>query len=234
MFSSVPQRCQKTCFLRHLTTIGVVAGLAVSCGRSSPSSPSPSTGSVVNLSANLSYCVDELTRYRASAGQPPLARSAELETFAAQAAQNDGLSHQPHHWFATTDGGGLSAAENEILWWQGYGVHSVIEQGLQQMWNGRPNGEHYDIMVGPYSQVAAGFSLTDPREPSPRTSGDRAASDRDARQKGWRPYFKSTRVPRIFWLLRALRKFGTRRSINSKYDDSAGVFVCELYSTSSR
>src|SRR5689334_648976 len=36
-------------------------------------------------------------------------------------------------------------------------------------------------------------------------------------------YLRRTRVPRIFWLLSALRKFGTRRSISSKYDDSAGV-----------
>jgi hypothetical protein len=29
-------------------------------------------------------------------------------------------------------------------------------------------------------------------------------------------YLSSTRVPRIFWLLSALRKFGTNRSISSK------------------
>jgi hypothetical protein len=29
-------------------------------------------------------------------------------------------------------------------------------------------------------------------------------------------YFRRTRVPRIFWLLKVLRKFGTRRSISSK------------------
>ena len=45
---------------------------------------------------------------------------------------------------------------------------------------------------------------------------------------GMNLHFSRTRVPRIFWLLSALRKFGTRRSISSKYDDSAGVFVCAL------
>ena len=35
-------------------------------------------------------------------------------------------------------------------------------------------------------------------------------------------------MPRIFWLLSALRKFGTSRSINSKYDDSAGVFCLRV------
>ena len=45
----------------------------------------------------------------------------------------------------------------------------------------------------------------------------------------WRVrHLSRTRVPRIFWLLSALRKFGTSRSISSKYDDSAGVFCCAL------
>lgn len=41
-------------------------------------------------------------------------------------------------------------------------------------------------------------------------------------------YFSRTRDPRIFWLLNALRKLGTSRSISSKYDDKAGVFCCAL------
>ena len=32
----------------------------------------------------------------------------------------------------------------------------------------------------------------------------------------------------IFWLLSVLRKLGISRSISSKYDESAGVFCCEL------
>jgi uncharacterized protein YkwD len=159
MHGSAPQLCHKPRFFRRrLTLVCLVAGVAASCGRSSPSSPSPSAGASVNLSANLSYCADEVNRYRASVGRPPLTRSADLEAFAAQAAQNDGVSHQAHHWFAMTNGGGkTSKAENEILWWQGYGVQSVIEQGLQQMWNAGPNGEHYDIMVGGFSQIGCGI-----------------------------------------------------------------------------
>ena len=41
-------------------------------------------------------------------------------------------------------------------------------------------------------------------------------------------YFRSTRVPRIFWALRVLRKLGITRSINSKYVDSAGTLCCAL------
>ena len=40
-----------------------------------------------------------------------------------------------------------------------------------------------------------------------------------------RSYFSSTRVPRIFCALIALRNVGNRRSISSKNDDSAGVWV---------
>lgn len=67
--------------------------------------------------------------------------------------------------------------------------------------------------------------------------------DRDPRQgSGWQPsvsitevgtgqwgpdrvalYFSKTLVPRIFWLLKVPRNAGTTRSINSKYDESAGV-----------
>ena len=38
-----------------------------------------------------------------------------------------------------------------------------------------------------------------------------------------RAYWRRTRVPLIFWLLSVLRKLGISRSINSKYDESAGV-----------
>ena len=56
---------------------------------------------------------------------------------------------------------------------------------------------------------------------------ERRRSDGDRRLPLTRVgYFSSTRVPRIFWLLSALRKSGTSRSISSKYDDSAGMFCC--------
>ena len=47
-----------------------------------------------------------------------------------------------------------------------------------------------------------------------------ASGRRGPQQRG---YFRSTRVPRIFCELSVLRNVGSRRSINSKYDDSAGV-----------
>jgi len=135
--------------------IGVLAVVVTACERSSPATPS-STNSV-NLPSDLSFCADEVNRYRASVGRPPLARSADLEIFATEAAENDGRSHQAHHLFSLTNGGGTSAAETEILWWRGLAVRAVIQQGLRQMWQNGPTGEHYDIIVGGFSQIGCGL-----------------------------------------------------------------------------
>jgi uncharacterized protein YkwD len=158
MPGSASRLCHKHfLFGRRFALVGLLAGVVAACGRGSLTSPSPSSGTPLNLLANLSFCADEVNRYRASVGRALLTRSADLEAFAARAAQNDALAHQAHHWFATTNGGGMVAAENEILWWQGFGIRSVIQQGLQQMWQGGPTGEHYDIMVGEYSKIGCGI-----------------------------------------------------------------------------
>src|SRR4029079_12862477 len=41
-------------------------------------------------------------------------------------------------------------------------------------------------------------------------------------------YLRRIREPRTFCVLNAFRKLGISLSINSKYDDSAGVFCCAL------
>jgi hypothetical protein len=78
---------------------------------------------------------------------------------------------------------------------------------------------------------------------TPETRGDgadamastNAAAASFIRSPSWVvAHFSRTRVPLIFWLLSAVRKFGTRRSISSKYEDKAGVFCCALYRISSR
>jgi hypothetical protein len=161
MHDTARQLYRKQLNIRRLLAViclGMSAG--TSCGRAGPSPSSPSSPSVataLNLSANLSYCADEINRYRASVGRAPLARSADLEAFAAAAAQSDGLAHQAHQFFATTNGGGLSKAENEILWWEGLAIRGVIQQGLKQMWEIGPAGEHYDIMTGAFSQIGCGI-----------------------------------------------------------------------------
>jgi cysteine-rich secretory family protein len=146
--------------LRPVPRLAVVAAVTVVvCACQRASLTGPSAGGSTVAPDDLSFCADEVNRYRASIGESPLSRSGDLEAFAAQAAQNDGLAHQAHHFFAMTAGAGMSAAENEILWWRGFAVRNVIQQGLKQMWQAGPAGEHYDIMVGAYSQIGCGVFI---------------------------------------------------------------------------
>jgi uncharacterized protein YkwD len=137
----------------------------------SPLGPSPSTAgstepvaaspSVLtsSSSADLQYCADITNRYRTSVGLRPLVRSASLEGFAAQAASVDGVAHVAHTHFAATNGDGISSAETEILWWRGFTVQAVIQRGLAQMWEVGPGGEHYDIMIGAFSEIGCGIAV---------------------------------------------------------------------------
>lgn len=108
------------------------------------------------FSVEIAHCAGEINRYRALEGKPALRRSASLEAFAAVAARIDGSAHVAHRHFKATNGDGTSMAETEILWWRGFAVRSVIEKGLSQMWQAGPTGEHYTILVGPYSEVGCG------------------------------------------------------------------------------
>jgi uncharacterized protein YkwD len=137
----------------------------------SPLSPSPdTTGSTEPVAAipsvatsssaaDLQYCADITNRYRASVGLGPLVRSMSLEGFAAQAASIDGVAHVAHTHFAATNGEGISSAETEILWWRGFTVQAVIQHGLAQMWEVGPGGEHYNIMVGAFSEIGCGIAV---------------------------------------------------------------------------
>jgi hypothetical protein len=120
-------------------------------------SPAPSAVDTTSLPANLQFCTDEINRYRASVGRPPLTRSASLESFASQAVQHDATAGVPHLFFSTNNGGGVSMAETELLRWRNYAVRDVIRKGLAEMWAAGPSGEHYDILAGPYSEVGCGF-----------------------------------------------------------------------------
>ena len=72
------------------------------------------------------------------------------------AAERDGTVHSAHDHFIRTNGGGTALAETEILWWHGFAVKDVIQQGLAQMWRVGPGGEHYDILSGSYAEVGCG------------------------------------------------------------------------------
>ena len=131
----------------------LTALLATACGVANPASPG---APAAPYTAELRLCVDEINRYRASVGRPLLQRSAALEAFAAAAAERDGTVHSAHDHFLRTNGGGTALAETEILWWRGFALKDVIQQGLAQMWRAGPGGEHYDILSGPYTEVGCG------------------------------------------------------------------------------
>jgi hypothetical protein len=111
------------------------------------------------MAGEVAICADETNRYRASVGLRPLNRSAALENFAARAAEHDAVAHVAHEHFALTNGAGVSKAETEVLWWQGFTVRAVVQRGLAQMWQVGPGGDHYDIMTGAYSEIGCGISV---------------------------------------------------------------------------
>jgi len=116
----------------------------------------PTSAGSANLSADLQYCADEINRYRAVAGRPPLARSDSLETFAGRAAQHDAGAGVPHLLFSKTSGGGVARAETQLLRWKNATVRDVLTLGLARMWEAGPSGEHYQILIGPYTEVGCG------------------------------------------------------------------------------
>jgi len=136
--------------------LGLLGLAGASCSQmTSPSAPTP--GGTANFAAELAFCVDQTNRYRASVGRAPLARSQALEEFATKAAEHDANARVAHQHFALTNGGGVSRAETEILWWKGVAAPDVVERGLAQMWRVGPSGEHYDIMSGAFTEIGCGI-----------------------------------------------------------------------------
>jgi len=140
------------------TTGALLLTMACAAAPTAPTAAGTATSSgSANFASNLSYCTDEINRYRVSTGLAPLERSDALDGFAAQAAEHDAQSRVPHQFFRMTNGGGIAMAENQLLFWRGYTVPQVIKQGVAQMWAEGPNGSHYQIMTGKYAQVGCGI-----------------------------------------------------------------------------
>lgn len=146
---------------RSLCVVVLMGALTAACSSpegSSPTNPTaatPSTTSSTNLESELSFCVTETNRYRATLGLSPLTRSSALEAYAAVGAREDGLAHAPHQHFQSTNGGGIAFAENEMNG-SNQSLHRLIEQGLAGMWAEGPGGGHYENMRGRYSQLGCG------------------------------------------------------------------------------
>lgn len=145
------------------TTLFFLIPASLGCGfSSSPSSPSAtaSSGDGTHFTAELSFCIEEVNRLRASAGKIALVRSDALEKYAATAVKADAVAAKPHTYALSTNFDNLTAlAENEGLFWpltSLKSVRAVVEKSLAQMWDEGPGGEHYDIMIGNYHQIGCG------------------------------------------------------------------------------
>jgi uncharacterized protein YkwD len=145
----------------------LLAVVVASCHPSERSSPnSTAVGEAViperpsdppaSLSEDLEFCVRETNRYRATLGLPPLVRSSVLEAYAAAGARQDGLAHRAHLHYKSANLAAKGIAENELPWWPGPSVRSVIKTGLAAMWAEGAGGGHYENIRGPYSRLGCG------------------------------------------------------------------------------
>jgi uncharacterized protein YkwD len=121
--------------------------------------PAPSGRGATVTDSDLALCVSEANRYRSMVGLPPFARSATLEAYAADGAQQDAATRVAHHHFTATGGGGVATAENEYT---ATGstlgtIADVIRAGMAAMWAEGPKGEHYQNLVSPYASTGCGI-----------------------------------------------------------------------------
>ena len=152
---------ESTAVMRYVAALGLLLAMGVTgpaCSAVGPVGPSAKTGTT-DVAKELAFCADETNRYRAGIGLPPLQRSSALEEFAEKAAEHDAQARVAHQLFALTNGGNVSRAETEVLWWKSFDVRSVVERGLSQMWRQGPGGEHRDIMAGTYTHIGCGFYI---------------------------------------------------------------------------
>ncbi len=144
---------------------GGLGGGSADAGGGGGGGPDGGGGSALDASgamweAELVYCIDETNRYRALADLPPLARSAALESYAAQGAEIDQVTGEPHKHFLDTEGGGIASAENEIPGWpvSMFGsVHNIITEGIEMMMDEGEGGPHHDTILGSYSALGCGI-----------------------------------------------------------------------------
>jgi uncharacterized protein YkwD len=113
---------------------------------------------------DLEFCVSETNRYRAMVGKPALARSAALEAYAAEGAEQDTASMNAHGHFIATSGGGIAYAENSCPSWLGWfvqgSVRETVAECLAAFWSEGPGGGHYENMAGSYGSLGCGWYVT--------------------------------------------------------------------------
>lgn len=148
------------------TTINQCVPSGSSCSGVAGTAPTPDPGGTGTVSpdADLQHCVDVINMYRAMVGSAPLARAADLETFAAAGAASDSMTGMAHGHFISMSGGGIAWAENEIPGWplSEFGsISHIMDQGSADMWAEGPGGGHYENMKNPaYTHVGCGVFTT--------------------------------------------------------------------------
>ena len=123
------------------------------------------TDAAANLTAH-QFCVQETNRYRAINSKPALTESMQLETYADTGAMVD-FNSGPHSHFMTTQGGGISFAENECPKWdlqaQGRGdMTMLVAACIAAFYSEGPGTDysmhgHYINMMGNYGSLGCGI-----------------------------------------------------------------------------
>ena len=111
---------------------------------------------------DLDFCASETNRYRAQLNLPPVARSAEVETYARAAAQADHASRVAHSYTAGVHGDKGAFAENEVLRWPFEPpVQHVVAEAIAAFWSEGPGGPHYENLRGDRQVVGCGVWIED-------------------------------------------------------------------------
>jgi len=102
-------------------------------------------------------CISESNRYRANE-----ARSAPLESYAADSARIDAQANKPHQHFTSANGGGVSIAENEFLNAAAFSTltnQAAIQTAISLFYSEGPGGGHFENMMG-YANLGCGIYRT--------------------------------------------------------------------------
>jgi hypothetical protein len=112
--------------------------------------------------ADLAFCVSETNRYRAMKGRPALSRSTALESYGTDSARIDQQANSPHQHFLSTNGGGVSLAENEQTSAANTSVttQSFMASMLSFFYSEGPGGGHYENMMAGFTQAGCGVFRT--------------------------------------------------------------------------
>lgn len=108
------------------------------------------------------HCLDQLNRYRAQSGAPPLVLDAQLDDFAQAGSDELSRDHMPHQHFlgAAQNGTLIAQAENQgsPTGWPTAPEDQQIDQVLDTMFGEGPGGGHHDNIVNPnYKRVGVGL-----------------------------------------------------------------------------